>query len=320
MKEDERSGGLPAAITRALAYEKAQLLNRSIIRKVPDHPTLLKYADDMRGCGLAVLLRHFHETGRIQAKSMNSCRHRGCCCFCAIRTARKNAGELASKLEQLHPWRFQLVTITQPNIADWCVGLDYMQETHKRFMKAWRNGRNRLTMESCFNHYLGGLYHLELKAGSGSGLAHPHIHYLMHGKGMITTKDWVLSGKDPRHHPLSIELSQRNPLGGFICDVRDIQADDVDELRLALMEVCKYVHDFKMGASEVWEVQKAILGRRLTGSFGSLRGLKLDKNPDDVISHDEIEGFMEHILLWDGSCYSMEEGCLETFNDIVHGG
>jgi len=305
-------GGLPATYSRALAYEKAMHLNRSIIRKAPDHPTLLRYADDMRSCGLHVLLRYYVETGRIRARSLNSCRHRGCCCFCAVRSARKKAGELSDKLSVLKPWRFQLVTITQPDVSGWCAGLDSMQVTHRRFMKAWRNGKARLTMESFFNHYIGGIYHLELKQGSGSGLAHPHIHYLMQGHG-ITTKEWVMQHNDPRLHPLSIELANRNPLGGFICDVRDIEAETDDELILALMEVCKYVHDFKMGASEVWKVQQAILGRRLSGSFGSLRGLKLSDDPDDIISASDAEMFMDHILTWENDQYTLEDGCLDTF-------
>ncbi len=311
-------GGMPAPLLRALAYERARLMMRSIIESCPtESPLLQKYADDMKTCGNLMLLRSYYETGTLRCVAASSCKHRVCCPLCAVRTARKNAGELANKLSGFIGQPFQLVTITQPDIPDYSAAVDSMVLTHKRFMKAWRNGCTRLTMESFFNHYLGGYYSIEVKAGKGSGMAHPHIHYLMHGKA-LTTSEHVKNGHLPETHPLAVELRKRNPLGGYICDVRDIDADTDEALILSLMEVCKYVHDFKVSPSDVWTIQQAIYRRRMTGSFGTLRGLKLNNQPDDIIDPREAGRFVEYILQWTGAEYDMQEGCYVSYEDKLY--
>ena len=317
MSDRNEKGGLPSPLLRALAYERARSMAESIIATVPDSPLLQKYARDMETCGLFLLLRHYYETGQIRVRGSSSCKHRCCCPLCAVRMARKSAGEFSEKIKHLRPWRFQLVTITQPGHPDYCVAIDAMQETHKRFMQAWRDDRRRLTMASFFSHYVGGHYNIEVKEGGGSGLAHPHIHYLMHGRGM-TTREWVSKGNSPESHPLSLELKRRNPMGGFICDVRDIEAETDEELILALMEVVKYVHDFKCKPADVWRLQQAVYGRRMSGSFGTLRGLKLTNDPDDILNDSEAQKFVEYVLRWENGAYSMDESCLASFEDLIN--
>lgn len=317
MQNQNEKGGLPSPFLRALAYERARSMAESIIETCPDIPLLKKYARDMESCGLFLLLRHYYETGQIRVRGSYTCKHRCSCPLCAVRAARKSAGEFAQKIKHLKPWRFQLVTITQPGHPDYPFAIDVMQETHKRFMKAWRNGNNRLTMESFFNHYLGGHYNIEVKEGGGSGLAHPHIHYLMHGRG-VTTREWVAQGNSPDSHPLSVELRKRNSMRGFICDVRDVEAETEEELILALMEVVKYVHDFKCKPADVWRMQQAVYGRRMSGSFGTLRGLKLNNDPDDILTDSEAQKFVEYILQWENGAYSMNESCLASFEDLIN--
>lgn len=319
MENQNAEGSLSAPLCRALAYERARSMSESIIAKVPEVPVLQKYAHDMKSCGLNLLLRHYIETDQIKARAYNSCRHRGCCPLCAIRAARVNAGEWSEKiLETVYPQEFQLVTITQPPVENWFDALQSIKKTIRGFLKAWRNDAARGHHGTFFSNYYGGFYSIEMKTGKGSGLPHAHAHFLMHGSAM-TTKRWVDGNRKPERHPLSVELRQRNPLGGYICDVRDMKSSSPEELKRSLMEVCKYLHDFKMTADEVWNVQKAVLNQRMTGSFGSLRGLKLKNTPDDVIDPSDAAMFSEYALAWVSGQFEVEETNLRAWEDSLDG-
>jgi hypothetical protein len=247
----------------------------------------------------------------VKVVSGQSCRHRIVCPFFAVRSSRKRAFQLSEKLQPLVDAgeRFQFLTITQRNSLNLDNAFSALLITHRKFMQARRNDLRRGGQSTFFSNYRGGIYSIEIKRGRNSGMWHPHIHYLVHGRGPLTS-DY----DDKRLHPLSIEMCERSK-GSFICDVRDI---DTDSVLNPLFEVCKYVHDFKCDPVDVWQIQDVAFRRRMSGSFGDLRGLKSivdDNDPDDVISPLEARQFVDYFLQWAGDHFdvSKHENAFECF-------
>lgn len=307
-------GGPSPTLRRLLSLDNAKRLAESIADYAPDDDIWQRYSMDMRFCGWRLLVRTFLSTGEIKIHSRISCRHRSVCPLCAVRTARKNAVKLGAKVAALlseHP-RMQLVTITQPACDDLRFAFDSILMTHKRFMQARRNDLRRDAFTTVFSLFAGGVYSIEIKRGKGSGKWHPHIHYLVAGNAPLTA-----DFDDPRDHPLSLELQDRNPLGGFVCDVRDVQGSTQDEIIRACCEVTKYIHDFKADPTDVWRIAEIAYRRRLSGSFGCFRGVDLGDDPDDFIDPNEALAFVDHLAEWAGEHFEVQRydngGALLTY-------
>jgi len=290
-----------SALQFASVLEYWKRLQVEIIKAAPSDDISKKIVGQISTCGASLALRRYFDDGQISSRSFRTCQKRLVCPLCAKRLARKNAFELCEKLKAFSDDSFQLVTITQSGHENLNLATDSMRETHRSFMKAYRNSKNRGTDETFFTHYSGGYMSLEVKKGKGSKLWHPHIHYLMHGRGELTS-----TYASKALHPLSIELSQRNPLNGYICDVRDVKRDSDGSLMSALFEVCKYVHDFKSSPNDVWAILQKLRGFRSRGAFGDMRGIKLSKDCNDLMDEDDVRDFVEYVLRFENNDYHIK--------------
>ena len=74
----------------------------------------------------------------------------------------------------------------------------------------------------------------------------------------------------------------------YIVDVRRAKKKRVQATQGAAAEVCKYALKFgDLSVEHTWEAFKILKGRRLTGSFGLLWGVKIPEEATDELPDDQ---------------------------------
>jgi hypothetical protein len=266
---------LPSILKRYATAHRRTLVMSDYARSVAKDKNL---SDSLRYCGSILTFRHFYTVDKLRLHSAKFCHKHLLCPLCAIRRASRCLQDFIPKIEsvlaansQLVPY---LVTLTVKNGPDLrerfrhLVGALSKQSQSRR--DALKPGRPFVQ----FAHADGGLYSIEFKRGKNSGLWHPHVHML-----------W-LCAQAPDAHKLSEEWHKFTG-DSFIVDVSPFDASKA--LANNLMEVLKYALKFsELPEADNWEAYEKLSGRRLIGSFGSLRGLQLptDLNDDMTDLHD----------------------------------
>ncbi|MCW8506824.1 hypothetical protein, partial [Streptococcus macedonicus] len=75
----------------------------------------------------------------------------------------------------------------------------------------------------------------------------------------------------------------------FIVDVRKVKKTKHAGYAKAAAEVCKYALKFgDLTVENTWEAFKVLKGKRLSGAFGSLWGVKIPDNPADEIDDSDL--------------------------------
>ena len=72
--------------------------------------------------------------------------------------------------------------------------------------------------------------------------------------------------------------------GSYIVDIRRVKKTKEHGYSKAVAEVCKYALKFgDLSVENTWDAFLTLKGKRLTGSFGSMHGVKIpDKATDDM--------------------------------------
>ena len=246
-----------------------------------------KRARALEQCGGWLEFREFIDADKVQLSGGRFCQQPKLCPICALRRAGRSIrraveviGVVLAERSRLRPY---LVTVTVRNGPD-------LGERHSHLHRGLRCliQRRRDSLRGAGRSLMagveGGIWAVELKRGNGSSEWHPHSHAV-----------WLC-----REQPSSVELSRewRSVTGdSFIVDVRPFH--NPDEPGPDLCEVFKYA--LKLGdltfADNV-EAFSALRGRHLIGSFGCLRGVKLEEDADDDLGPDlaYIDLLYRHVL------------------------
>ena len=84
-------------------------------------------------------------------------------------------------------------------------------------------------------------------------------------------------------------------LDSYIVDIRRVKKTKEHGYAKGVAEVCKYALKFSdLSMENTFHAFLTLKGKRLTGSFGSMHGLKIDKAVPDEISKDDLP-YMEMI-------------------------
>ncbi len=224
-------------------------------------------------CGSWLWLREYFETGDVRVKGARFCQQALLCQFCSIRRAAllsaRYVERLRSARDSFPAFRSVLVTLTLVNGEDLSERFSALSAAMGRFVDGRRKARSGHRWLQRFG-VVGGVAGIEVKRGRGSGLWHPHSHWLM-----------LL--------PVSVDLSEassalsaewRSLTGdSFVVDVRPVR-DEVG----ACCEVLKYIGKFSEAADcDVWHAFGVLSGRRLRRSFGVLHGVA------DVVSLVDVD-------------------------------
>ena len=102
----------------------------------------------------------------------------------------------------------------------------------------------------------------------------------------------ILSGRMEAGEPLRQEELAETwhdiTLDSYIVDIRRVKKTKEHGYSKAVAEVCKYALKFSdLSMENTFHAFLTLKGKRLTGSFGSMHGLKIEKAvPDEMLSDD----------------------------------
>lgn len=238
-------------------------------------------------CGNWLLFNNYFTVDKIKLVSSNFCHKHLVCSLCAIRRSSKLMASYLQKYQQIRAEvpsvSAHLATLTVRNSHNLPEVLKHLLDS----LRLLNRRRNNASTPSIMDSVVGGVYAVELTHDETTGW-HPHVHCI-----------WL--SKDPEMHDQAATYRLRaewEQITGdsFMCDIRPIVAesglpDDIDPHAGGFAEVFKYaMKPSQLGADRMIEALPNLLGRRLVGSFGWLRGVPEPENlADDLEAFDGLE-------------------------------
>ena len=236
-------------------------------------------ATELKECGSFLHFRHYYTINQIKLAAMCSCKRHLLCPLCAIRRAAKAVkaylerfNVLVEENPHLHAY---LVTFTVKD--GYCLEerFDHLQSSLAKYtQKRRRATKSKRHSPVEGNKAHGGVGSYEVKRGSGSGLWHPHAHFV-----------WLCESA-PDVARLKAEWQEITG-DSFIVDVTPFY--DRENVSKGFLEVFKYALKYgSMSLSDNWEAYGVLQRRRLVTSFGNFRGVDLPDQLTDEITFDEL--------------------------------
>lgn len=244
-----------------------------------------KSAQKLLVCGNFLLFKNFYTIDQIKLSKFHVCNQHLLCPFCAgIRASKaiqkytERVDEVLSKNRKLKP---VLITFTVKNGTD-------LGERSSHLMKSFRTlmerRRDYLKKGRGFNEFCkinGAMYSYENTFNPDTKEWHPHLHMF------ALLDDWI----DQE------ELSQYwHSITGdsMIVDIRRVKKQKDLGYAKAAAEVCKYALKFgDLSVENTWEAFKVLKGKRLSGAFGSLYGVKIPENLADEMPDENDLPYLE---------------------------
>ncbi|MGT2583375.1 protein rep, partial [Acinetobacter baumannii] len=232
-----------------------------------------------------LLFKNFYTIDQIKLSKFHVCNQHLLCPFCAgIRASKaiqkytERVDEVLSKNRKLKP---VLITFTVKNGTD-------LGERSSHLMKSFRTlmerRRDYLKKGRGFNEFCkinGAMYSYENTFNPDTKEWHPHLHMF------ALLDDWI--DQD--------ELSQYwHSITGdsMIVDIRRVKKQKDLGYAKAAAEVCKYALKFgDLSVENTWEAFKVLKGKRLSGAFGSLYGVKIPENLADEMPDENDLPYLE---------------------------
>ncbi len=234
-------------------------------------------------CGNWMRFRDYFTVGKIKLSGSNFCHKHLVCSVCAIRRSSKLMAAYLQKYQTIRAEvptvSAHLATLTVRNSHDLAEVLSKLLQS----LRTLNRRRSRENQPSIMHSVVGGVYAIELTYNRLTGW-HPHVHCI-----------WLST--DPAMHDQAATYRLRSEWeqitgDSFMCDIRPIVADndlpdDIDPHAGGFAEVFKYaMKPSELGPDLHIEALPHLLGKRLIGSFGWLRGVP---EPDSLI--DDLQAF-----------------------------
>ena len=245
----------------------------------------LKSAQKLNQCGNYLLFKNFYTIDQTKLAKFHVCGQHLLCPFCAgIRASKaiqKYSERVDEVLKQNRKLKPVLITFTVKNGSD-------LAERSNHLMKSFRTlldrRRDYLKKGRGFNEFCkinGAMYSYENTYNEKTGEWHPHVHMF----ALLDT--WI----DQEH--LS-ETWHEITGDSFIVDIRRVKKDKQYGYSNAAAEVCKYALKFgDLSVENTWEAFKVLKGKRLSGAFGSLWGVKVPENLADDMPDEKDLPYLE---------------------------
>jgi len=229
----------------------------------------------LKDCGSYLRFRHWYQVNKTRVVGANFCKNYILCTFCAALRASKYVEKLMLVLQEIGKSEFECgrpvhCVLSIKNTADIEKAIEQVIEGRKYLLKRRRDARKGSRHKSALKAVEGGVWVIEIKKGSGSGLWHVHCHCLFFTTELI---DQNLLQEEWRRGTNSRKVA--------IPWLKYIGFEEKDLLK-AVLELFKYtVKPGSCTPGELIEAHKAVFGKyRLIQSFGCLRGVQI--NEDDL--------------------------------------
>ena len=239
----------------------------------------LKAATKLKGCGQFLLFRNYYTVDQIKLVKAHYCNKHLLCPMCAgVRAARsmKRYLERIQELMRLNPrLKPVLITLTVKNGENLEERFEHLVRSFRKLLDRYRDYKKKGWGFNQFCKIDGAFYTTEYTYNETTKQWHPHIHIF----ALLT--DWI------DQEELS-ETWHDITLDSYIVDVRRVKKTKEHGYSKAVAEVCKYALKFSdLSMENTFHAFLTLKGKRLTGSFGSMHGLKIEKAvPDEMLSDD----------------------------------
>ena len=245
----------------------------------------LKSAQKLQGCGNFLLFKNFYTIDQTKLAKFHVCNQHLLCPFCAgIRASKaiqkysERVDEVLKKNRKLKP---VLITLTVKNGTDLGERSAHLIKSLRTLIKRRQdyNKKGRGFNEFCKIN--GAMYSYENTYNEKTGEWHPHVHMF----ALLDT--WI------DQEQLS-ETWHEITGDSFVVDIRKVKKDKQFGYSKAAAEVCKYALKFgDLSVENTWEAFKVLKGKRLSGAFGSLYGVKIPENLADDMPDDNDLPYLE---------------------------
>lgn len=278
------------------------------------------YPTELERCGQYLEFDTFPERQASLLSAAMFCQRFRLCPFCAMRRCARSLQDNAPKVRKVfaetkvanaQAWAGML-TLTVRNGEDLRERFQHLVNSwrsvmqRRRYYLAWLNRGKRgkaqpFTFAAMFS---GGAYSIEIKRGKGSGGWHPHLHALVLVDGPLDEQRVRNEWEEVTGDSFQCRLVPCHSMA-------DSGKDSSDEALAAdLVEVLKYPLKFSdISLPDNWHAELVLAGRRLRGTFGSLRGVVIDPAElTDYAAEFADLPFVKIAAQWMGDEYRLVDG------------
>jgi hypothetical protein len=241
-----------------------------------------KYSTLVGSCGNYLVFNNYYTVDKVRLAKASFCKTHLLCPLCAIRRGSKQVQGYLGKFNEIIAKNARLdayfLTLTVKNGFDFEERLQHLQNAIKSLLKSRRNFASNGRGFNEFCKIKGAVYSYEFSYSEKHGW-HPHIHMVV----LVDKNNPIdFDVRNPKNSQLSKDWL--NLTGdSFIVDCRPLKGEPSE----AFCEVFKYALKYSsMSISNNILAFTHLKGRRLQGSFGLFRGVKVDTNLTDDLLDD----------------------------------
>lgn len=240
----------------------------------------LKAATKLKGCGQFLLFKNFYTIDQIKLSKFHVCGQHLLCPMCAgIRAARsmnrylQRIDEIMRQNRKLKP---VLITLTVKNGEDLQERFQHLTGSFRTLLSRYRDYKKKGRGFNQFCKIDGGFYTTEYTFNKTTNQWHPHIHIF------ALINDWIDQEE-------LAETWHEITLDSYIVDVRRVKKSKDKGYSEGVAEVCKYALKFSdLSLENTWDAFLTLKGKRLTGSFGSMHGVKIPEKAVDEMPLEDL--------------------------------
>lgn len=249
-------------------------------KPVQESISAIKAAQKLNGCANFLHFKNFYTIGQTKLTKLQVCNQHLLCPFCAgIRASKaiqkysERVDDVLSKNRSLKP---VLITLTVKNGTDLAERSQHLIKSFRTLLERRRDYLKKGWGFSEFCKINGAMYSYENTFNEKTGEWHPHIH-------MFALLDHWIDQSELSEYWHSITGDS------MIVDIRRVKRCKEFGYSKAAAEVCKYALKFgDLSVQNTWEAFKVLKGKRLSGAFGSLWGVKIPDSPTDECIDDDL--------------------------------
>lgn len=240
---------------------------------------LSKLASKLDDCASYLLFKNYYLAGKVRLAQAYFCKKHTLCQMCAIRRGAKALKAYMDRYSVIKQDHSDLVlhsvTMTIANGDDLKERYEHLQASLKKYIT-----RRRLYLSSGrgFNEFCkaeGAVYSYEV-TNKGKGW-HPHVHMLM-----------LLKKDNPIDKFKLSEEWEKITGDSYIVHEVEVQSVDDENQSDGFMEVLKYALKFSdLTNKQIFYCHEKLKGKRMVGSFGLFRGVKVPEEMLDDQLDDE---------------------------------
>lgn len=243
-----------------------------------------KASDNLNGCANYLKFHDYFTIGKQKLVAAHTCKQHMLCPFCASRRAGKTVKAYEEKINTIVTGHSDLIpamiTFTVKNRSDISSVFPHLKRSFQRLMQRRRINKSQGTHSTEMSKVQGAFASYEFTYSEDTGW-HPHIHMVALLSSYVDVKKLSQEWLEITGDSMIVDVRK-------ISSKKDKNTKKIDQNGLidGLLEVCKYALKFSdLPDEKLWEAYKFLKGKRLSASYGNLRGVEI---PESLID-DPLE-------------------------------